>query len=155
MKRIIATLAASLALAGCMSPAPETVSRDAVQTQPRMIVMRNTSGGNIAKVRAEVGEHIFTSDVLCLPGPVYSAHTMYLVLGPHRVRTKPDAVWGFHGSNNMRIGEWSEGGTRDLAAHYPPDLAAWFWANAAHLYGRDIQRITGAQMIANGWAGEC
>ena len=149
MKHIVATFAA-LALTGCMSPAPEAASRDVVQTQPRMIMMRSTLGGNIAKVRSEVGERIFTSDVLCFPGPVYPSHTMYLVLGPYRVRTKPDAVWGFHGSNNSRTGEWSEGGTRELAAHYPPDLAAWFWANAAHLYGRDIQRITGAQMIARG-----
>jgi hypothetical protein len=138
----LAVLASALALSGCMSSAPQ-VSRG------------DTNGGSVVEVRREIGELIFSDEVLCLSASVYSAHTMLVLLGPDRVKTKPHTVWGFHGAENATTGQWAERGTRELAATYPPRLARWFWDNAAHLHGNEFARVSGAWMIANNFAGEC
>lgn len=145
MKRAIAAIAAALALAGCMSPAPETASRD--------VVIRTDWGGNVWEYRQEVGALIFDNRQVRVRDVCASACTAYLVLGPDRVCTSPTARWGFH--SVTRGGQITQDGTERLVDHYPARLQAWFWANAHGKKGRDFAYLSGAQMIANGWAGEC
>jgi hypothetical protein len=119
------------------------------------VLRGDTNGGSVVEVRREIGELIFSDEVLCLSAGVYSAHTMLVLLGPDRVKTKPHTVWGFHGAENAATGQWAERGTRELAATYPDRLAAWFWAGPAYLHGENFARVSGAWMIANNFAGEC
>jgi hypothetical protein len=114
-----------------------------------------TNGGSVVEVRREIGAHIFTDEVFCLSEPVYSAHTMFVMLGPDRIKTTPGNVWGFHGAENAITARWAERGTHALAATYPDRLKAWFWDGPAYLHGDDFEIRSGAWMIENGFAGEC
>lgn len=136
------TILPMAALVACMDP---TGYRD----------IGRTGGGSVNQVSLEVALQALDPDPICLPGPVYSAHTMYLHLGTDRLRTTPDTVWGFHGATSRTTGEWSESATRKLAESYPPALAEWFWSGPAYQHGADMTRVRGAWLIANGWAGEC
>lgn len=142
----LAALIAALALSGCMSAAPQ-VSWD--------VVIRDDPGGNVAQRRAQIGEMFFDDRRVMVQGRCASACTMYLVLGPDRVCTTATARWGFHSARNPKTGQLGEQGTREVVAMYPPRLQQWFWANAHGKIGADAAWLTGAQMIANGFTGEC
>lgn len=141
-------LAAMLVLSGCMTPAPDVSRSD-------MLTIQHDPGGNVAQRRSQIGALIFDDRRIAVRGTCASACTMYLVLGPDRVCTTPNARWGFHSARNPRTGAMGETGTRELVAMYPPRLQAWFWQNAHGKTGSDLAWLTGAQMIANGFVREC
>lgn len=134
----------ALALSGCMSAEPAT----------RDIVIRQDWGGEMQAYRQRVGELLFTSDKVRVSDVCASACTLYLVLGD-RVCTTRGARWGFHAGYDERTGRILPHLNRELENAYPPSLAAWYRANADHRTGRDMAWLTGAQMIAQGWAKEC
>lgn len=136
-------LAAVLALGGCMA-----------QPATRDTVIRQDWDGEMQAYRQRVGGLLFTSDKVRVSDVCASACTLYLVLGD-RVCTTRGARWGFHAAYDARTGRVLPAATRELENAYPPGLAAWFRANAAHRTGRDMAWRTGEQMIKRVWVKEC
>lgn len=137
MMKFFAIAAIALGLSGCMgNAAPDW-------------------GGSVVERRMELGGLFFNRDVVARREVCASACTMYLTLGPERVCTTPAAKWGFHSAHLPSTGEISQQATELMVSMYPAPLQAWFWANAHGKTQRDFAYLSGATIIANGWAHEC
>lgn len=112
-------------------------------------------GGSVIERRLEIGELIFTDEVIRRPEVCASACTMYLVLGRDRVCTLPTTPWGFHSASHPVTGEIGQRATEIMVGMYPPPLQTWFWMFAHGKTGDEMTWVPGLAIIANGWAHEC
>jgi len=144
MKPLI--LAAMLALTACVSTT-DVASRD--------VHIGTDWGGNFSEYRSRVGGLLFNDQTVRVTGVCASSCTMFLVLGPDRVCSTPQARWAFHSVYHPRTGAISQTATAELVASYPASLQSWFWTHAHGKTGRDFAYLSGAQMVAAGYVGEC
>jgi hypothetical protein len=140
-------LAAMLALSGCMTHYP----------QEHVHVVRQDFGSwNVNERVAHIEALKMARARVQVIDTCESACTLYVVLCPEYVCTTRHALWGFHAATQHINGSIDRGWTfQKLQEYYPASLFAWFEVNAAHLQGKDFATLTGVQMIAKGWAGEC
>lgn len=114
------------------------------------LVVRTDLGGQIGARSAQIW--LLGNRPIEIVGWCESACTMYLA-APNVCVTK-DAHLVFHGPSwfGVPMGHADfEIASRFIAEHYPPSLAEWYLREGR--FGR--YGISGAEIIANGWAREC
>lgn len=104
-------------------------------------------GGFVSASVARFEAHVARGDCVVL-GSAASADTIFL--GLPCVCMLPGSVFEFHGASDLRTGLPAPDETARLAAYYPPRVAAWFWSEAAHLYGAQVKPLTAEQIAAWG-----
>ena len=109
-------------------------------------------GGSVVERRLELGELIFNDELIRRETVCASACTMYLLLGPERVCTSDDALWGFHNAYLPSTGEISQQATEIVVSMYPIPLQAWFWHT---VNGRDFVFVSWSTIIKHVWASRC
>ncbi len=120
-------LGAALALAACADTTPAT-----------------DRGGSVALTAARIAQANYPRR---LPGYCVSACTMWL--GYDEACVEPGATFGFHAVERDPSGL----AQRMYEAHLPAGLRAWFRAHAAD--SDETARLSGARLIAEGWARAC
>lgn len=144
--------AATLALSGCMAPAPDVSRGDT----GGVLVVTNDRGGSGPMRKAQIDAMRRNGTRVHIKGLCASACTLFLGLPRHQVCATRQAVFAFHAATQTSTGRISDWWTfRELRAAYHPGLWAWFEANAAHLQGSNYATLTGAQMIDSGFVREC
>ena len=112
----------------------------------------NDRGGAIDHRLTEIAALRSTGEPVVISGWCASSCTLYL--GLPNTCVKPSAKLGFHGPRlpmglPMTASEFDRL-SRDMAAHYPPQIAEWFMRKARHKQGSGTMQISGSKAIKMG-----
>ncbi|WOI58390.1 hypothetical protein [Palleronia sp. LCG004] len=138
---------ACLTLVGGLGHAP---SAGAALRQPALVVGDDRGGQILARMREIGALRQEGRDVRIVGSVCYSACTM--LIGLETACVSPYTVFGFHGPSRsgqrLAPGAFERASTL-IAAHYPPQIRAWYLKTARHEID-GLLRVSGKDLIALG-----